>query len=144
VLLCHLRRNHCGWTLITLTLCLIFGSLTINLCSKTEMVSLVFYNVQSVPITIEVVSLNPSHGEVYLIQHYVIKFVSDLRQVWFSPGTPVSSTNKTDRFAIAEILLKVALNTITLTNIVQGVDIYKQSKPCYNQQFNNSSLKLLS
>jgi len=23
----------------------------------------------------------PAHGEVYLIQHYVIKFVSDLRQV---------------------------------------------------------------
>ena len=44
---------------------------------------------------------------------------------WFSPGTPVSSTNKTDHFAIAEILLKVALSTITLTNIVQGVDIYK-------------------
>jgi hypothetical protein len=29
---------------------------------------------------------------------------------WFSPGTPVSSTNKTDRHD--EILLKVALNTI--------------------------------
>ena len=28
-----------------------------------------------------VVSSNPVHGEVYLIQHYVIKFVSDLRQV---------------------------------------------------------------
>ena len=34
---------------------------------------------------------------------------------WFSPGTPVSSTNKTDRQDITEILLKVALNTITLT-----------------------------
>ena len=31
---------------------------------------------------------------------------------WFSPGTPVSSTNKTDRHDITEILLKVALNTI--------------------------------
>jgi hypothetical protein len=31
---------------------------------------------------------------------------------WFSPGTPVSSTNKTDHHYIAEILLKVALNTI--------------------------------
>jgi len=30
----------------------------------------------------------------------------------FSPGTPVSSTNKTDRHDINEILLKVALNTI--------------------------------
>ena len=34
---------------------------------------------------------------------------------WFSPGTPVSSTNKTDCHDITEILLKVALNTITLT-----------------------------
>jgi len=31
---------------------------------------------------------------------------------WFSPGPPVSSTNKTDRHDITEILLKVALNTI--------------------------------
>ena len=36
--------------------------------------------VQSVPITINVVSSN-SHDGVYSIQHYVIKFVSDLRQV---------------------------------------------------------------
>jgi hypothetical protein len=28
---------------------------------------------------------------------------------WFSPGTPASSTNKTGRHDIAEILLKVAL-----------------------------------
>jgi hypothetical protein len=33
---------------------------------------------------------------------------------WFSPGTFVSSTNKTDRHDITEILLKVELNTITL------------------------------
>ena len=33
----------------------------------------------------------------------------------FSPGTMVSSTNKTDCHNITEILLKVALNTITLT-----------------------------
>ena len=37
--------------------------------------------VQSVPITTKVVSSNPIHGEVYSIQRYVIKFVSDLRQV---------------------------------------------------------------
>jgi hypothetical protein len=42
------------------------------------------------------------------IQHYVTK--------WFSPGTLVSSTNKIDRYNIAEILLKVVLNTINLTN----------------------------
>jgi hypothetical protein len=33
------------------------------------------------PITTKVVSLNPAHGKVYSMQHYVIKFVSDLRQV---------------------------------------------------------------
>ena len=43
--------------------------------------------VQSLPFTTEVVSWNPVHGKVYLIQHYVIQFVSDL---WFSLGTPVS------------------------------------------------------
>jgi hypothetical protein len=31
---------------------------------------------------------------------------------WFSLGTPASSTTKTGRHDIAEILLKVALNTI--------------------------------
>jgi hypothetical protein len=31
------------------------------------------------------------------------------------PDSPVSSTNKTDWHDITEILLKVALNTITLT-----------------------------
>jgi hypothetical protein len=61
-------------------------------------------------IATKVASLNPAPGKMYLIQHYVVKFV------WFSPGTPVSS-NKTDRHDITEILLKmkVALNTITLT-----------------------------
>jgi hypothetical protein len=33
--------------------------------------------------------------------------------LWFAPGTPVSFTNKTDCHDITEILLKVALNTIT-------------------------------
>jgi len=43
------------------------------------------------PITTKIVSSNLAH-EVYLMQHYVIKFVSDLQQVggfllvhWFPP-----------------------------------------------------------
>jgi hypothetical protein len=36
---------------------------------------------------------------------------------WFSPGTPASSTTKTGRHDIAEILLKVALNTINQINL---------------------------
>jgi hypothetical protein len=35
--------------------------------------------------------------------------------LWFSPGPQVSSTNKTDNHDMTEILLKVALNTTTLT-----------------------------
>ena len=38
-------------------------------------------HVQSVPITTKVMSSIPTHGEVYSIQHYVIKYVSDLQQV---------------------------------------------------------------
>jgi hypothetical protein len=64
---------------------------------------------QSVPIATKVVSSNPVHGEVYSIQHYVIKFVSDLRQV----GEILRfSANKTDCHDITEILLKVTLNAI--------------------------------
>ena len=36
---------------------------------------------QYVPITTKDVSSNPVHGEVHSIQHYMTKFVSDLRQV---------------------------------------------------------------
>jgi hypothetical protein len=37
---------------------------------------------------------------------------------WLSPGTPISSINKTDRHDITEILLKVALDTITPTSYI--------------------------
>jgi hypothetical protein len=42
-----------------------------------------------------VVSSNPACCEVSSIQHYVIKFVSDLCR-WFSPGPPISSYHKID------------------------------------------------
>jgi hypothetical protein len=78
--------------------------------------------VHSAPITTNVVSSNPVHGEVYSIQHYVIKFVSELRQVggflqvlWFPPH------KKTYLHDIIEILLKVALSAINLNLIL--VDI---------------------
>ena len=61
---------------------------------------------QSVAIITNVVSSNPVHGEVYSIQLYVIKFVSDLRQVsgflWFSPQIKLTA------MIFIEILLKVA------------------------------------
>ena len=74
---------------------------------------------QSGPITSKVASLYPAHGEVFSIQHYVIKFVSDLRKVCnFHPGNPVSSTNKTDRHNITEIMLKVGFNTTILAHVL--------------------------
>ena len=66
---------------------------------------------KSVLITTNVASTNPARGDVYSIQIYVIKFVNDIRLV--SYFFPVSSTNKTDRHCITEILLKVVLNSIT-------------------------------
>ena len=60
--------------------------------------------VQSVYITTKAV--NPVHGEAYSIQHYVTKFVSNLRHaggfLWV----------KTGRYDMTEKLLKVALITI--------------------------------
>ena len=56
-------------------------------------------------------------GKVYSLQHDVIKFVSATGR-WFSPGTPVSSTNKTDCHYLTEILLKVALSTIKPINCI--------------------------
>jgi hypothetical protein len=43
---------------------------------------------------------------------------------WFSPGAPDSSTSKPDRHDITEILLKVALNTITLTPLNEKHDMF--------------------
>jgi len=42
---------------------------------------------------------------------------------WFSPGTPAFSTTKTGRHDIAEILLKVVLNTNNPKNPNQSIKI---------------------
>ena len=75
---------------------------------------------QSVPITTNVVSSNPAHGEVDSLHHYVIRFVSDLWQVGGFPRVfrfppPIKSTD------IAEILLKVDVTPITLTTTLTRV-----------------------
>ena len=56
--------------------------------------------IQSVPVTTNIVGLNP-----------VCQWQAPGR--WFSPGTLVSSINKSYRHDTIEILLKVALNNIT-------------------------------
>jgi hypothetical protein len=52
--------------------------------------------------------VNYKKGCTRLASDKVYQMLADGR--WFSPDTPVSSTTKTGRHDIAEILLKVALN----------------------------------
>ena len=66
---------------------------------------------QSVHITANVVCWNPGHGEMYMIQHYMIKFVSDLRQV----GGLLRFPQPIKLIDITDKLLKVALSTIKQT-----------------------------
>ena len=40
---------------------------------------------------------------------------------WFSPDTPISYTNKTDRHDMTEILLKMALSTINQSSHLLGM-----------------------
>jgi len=54
---------------------------------------------QSVAITINVVSLNPADGS-----KFVLRFATGYR---FFPGTAVSSTNKTEHHDTTKILLQV-------------------------------------
>ena len=65
---------------------------------------------QSVPITTKVASLNPVHGEMYLMLHYVMKFVSDLQVNGFLCVLRFPPPRY-----ITEILLKVTLKTINQT-----------------------------
>ena len=116
------------------------ASFTANIAMKGGFVAKIAWKfdlhlyVQSVPITTKVVSSDSVHSEVYSIQHYVVKFASDLRQVrWFFPCTPVSSTIKTDRHDITEILLRVLLSTThplwkrtSYHYIFIGIKIYSQ------------------
>jgi hypothetical protein len=64
-------------------------------------------------------SFNLAHGEVNSIQHYVIKFVSYLRQVGGFLRVLRSSNNKIDRHDITEILLKVGLNMKFSANLFE-------------------------
>jgi hypothetical protein len=65
---------------------------------------------QSVPITTDVVSSNLDQERCTTLCDKVCQRLTTGR--WFSPDSAVSSTNKTARPDTAEILLKVALNTI--------------------------------
>ena len=63
--------------------------------------------VQSMSITINVVSSNPINGKMYRMQHYAINLsVTCVRSVVFFRYSGFS-TNKTDHYDITEILLNV-------------------------------------
>ena len=72
---------------------------------------------QSRPITTRVVNSNQSRSWRGVFDITLSDKVCQWLAVGrlFSPGTPVNWTNIADRHYIAEILLKVTLNTITLT-----------------------------
>jgi hypothetical protein len=59
---------------------------------------------------------------------------------WFSLGTPASSTTKTGRHDIAEILLKVALNTKN-QSINQSINQYYKGSFGYTNVANYSMMK---
>jgi hypothetical protein len=66
----------------------------------------------------------------------VIKVVSEFRQV---DGYPVSFTNKTDRHDIAEILLKIASNTITVTlSLSIKLRQLHSNIKCMNEEFQDT------
>ena len=88
-----------------------FGSTHISFCMKSWMLNskclkrrgchgrdhmVVGFTTTCAISAYQAVSLNLVHGKVYLIQHYVIKFVSDLRQVcgflWFPPPIKLTAT----------------------------------------------------
>jgi hypothetical protein len=51
------------------------------------------------------------NSEIFISVPDISKVINIAYIVWFSPGTLASSTTKTGRHDIAEILLKVALST---------------------------------
>jgi hypothetical protein len=72
---------------------------------------------KNTPIFIYALNMRTAYPDIYS-KYSIINAASEkVYQLpahvrWFSPGTPDSSTTKTDRHDIAEILLKVALKTI--------------------------------
>jgi hypothetical protein len=101
---CNLKN---GWLQIT--------SYYMNKFNRLHLITITnsYYPIsESMLITTDIVSSNPTHGDVYSLQQYVIRQWLAVGSC-FSMGTPVSSTNKTDCHNVTEILLKVALNTLT-------------------------------
>jgi hypothetical protein len=92
---------------------------------------------QSVPITTNVVSLNPTRAR-FTRYNIIWSSLSVATGQWFSPGNPVSSTNKTDHHDITEILLKVALSVLNQQTIRKLL-----SELMYNKKKNQISTQIV-
>ena len=57
---------------------------------------------------------------------------------WFSSGTPVSPTNKTDRHDITEILLKLALNTRKEKKSILDFWVFNKHRKYINTSHNDT------
>ena len=102
---------------------------------------------QSVPITIKVVCSNPVHGEVYSIQHYVIKFVSSCIQGFTIGETETDhwlqlvtfGSYQSPKPTICSIYLQQNLERILVINgskFAGGNDLWHMvSKCCYLHPF---------
>jgi hypothetical protein len=83
-----------------------------------------------------------SSRRVCILQKWCTRLATDGDKVyqllvhgrWFSPGTLASSTTKTDHHDIAEILLKVALNTKNQKSIF----LVERKKVVDNSSYNKS------
>ena len=112
----------------TLTLCIYLSissvinyMYTLTLCIYLSISSVINYMYTLTTYTVYIsqyIFCNKLHVHtytVYISQYITMKILATGR--WFSSGTPVSSTNKTDCHDIIEILLKVALSTLTLITL---------------------------
>ena len=63
-----------------------------------------------------------------ILNIFIIEIYSSDYYLWFLTGTLVSSTNKTDRHNIAEIVLNVALNTISQLLLNQMFSSFKHRR----------------
>jgi hypothetical protein len=68
-------------------------------------------------------SLSPIRTQLAAASDKVYQLLAHGR--WFSPGTPAFSFTKTGRHDIAEILLKVTLNTKIKSKQSSKLDIYE-------------------
>ena len=83
-----------------------------NIITITSSITYLFKQIYIYPV----VSLNPAHGYVYLIQYYVIKFVLDLQKVgcFLQFPSPIKIIQR--QLGLNNILLKMALKHIFYHN----------------------------